>query len=65
MLRRRLLNLDRWLRNELDAWFGTLARYLGLVLCGYSVFIDKLHNPALLTVAAGLVFLKTITRGDM
>lgn len=55
--------LDRWLRQELDLWFATVARYIGLVMCLYSVFIDKLHTPALLTVAAGLVFMKSVMKG--
>lgn len=60
-MRRRLWGrLDRRARAELDSWFGTLARYLGLLLVVYAVFVDKLRDPSLLTVAAGLVFFKSV-----
>lgn len=48
------------LRRELDAWFGTIARYVGLVLIVYSLLVDRLRNPGLLPLATGLVFMKNV-----
>ena len=48
-------------RRSLDAWFGTIARYLGLGLLVYSLAIDRLRNPAILPAATGLMFLKNVT----
>lgn len=57
--------LERRVRGELDLWFGTLARYLGLGLVVYAVLVNKLRDPGLLTVAIGLVAFKTVVgKGD-
>lgn len=50
-------------RRGLDSWFPTLARYFGLGLMGYAVFVDKGQNPALIPAATGLIFLKTVVNG--
>lgn len=53
----------RWrhhVRSNLDEWFGTFARYAGLLLLVYSLAIDRLKNPALLPAATGLMFLKNV-----
>lgn len=53
----------RLTRRALDSWFPTLARYCGLVLLGYAVFVDQGQNPALIPGAMGLIFLKTAING--
>ena len=50
-------------RRLLDTWFPTLARYCGLGLIVYAVFVDQGQNPALIPAATGLVFLKTVLNG--
>lgn len=62
-MRAKLLAFERLLRSELDLWFGTLARYLGVALGGYSLFVDHGKNPALWPAALGLVFLKNVLKG--
>lgn len=54
--------MRKWLsRRGLDDWFGTIARYAGLLLLLYALVIDRLRNPALLPAATGLMFLKNVT----
>lgn len=45
----------------LDAWFGTVARWAGLLLLVYAIAIDRLRNPALLPAATGLMLLQNVT----
>lgn len=59
------LAFERMLRRELDQWFSTLARFTGFPLLFYSILIDHLRTPSLLTAAVGLLFLKNIVgKGD-
>lgn len=51
------------LRVALDAWYGTAARYLGVLLLVYSLLVDHLRNPALLPAAVGLMALKNVAGG--
>lgn len=53
----------RHLRQELDLWFATLARYIGLGLAIYSIAIDRLQNPGILPLATGLIFMKNVVGG--
>lgn len=47
-------------RRGLDAWFPTILRYTGWGVAIYGVFVDQGHNPALLPLAGGMIFFKTI-----
>jgi hypothetical protein len=48
------------LRLQLELWFPTVVRYLGVVLAAYIGFIDHAQNPALIPVATGLILFKTV-----
>jgi hypothetical protein len=48
------------LREQLDLWFPTLARYFGLTIIGYCIFVDRLEHAALLTAGVGLTVLKNV-----
>lgn len=52
----------RW-REQLDEWFPTLIRYVGVGLIIYAAVVDRGHNPALIPAATGMFFFKTIYGG--
>lgn len=60
---RKKRGVEARVRGALDAWFGTLARYAGLAVLLYAVFVDRLRNPALLPLIPGLMFLKNVVGG--
>lgn len=47
-------------RRNLDTWFPTLARYVGLVLLVYAAVVDRGRNPTLIPAGVGLALLKTV-----
>ena len=59
-MRRWLGGLDRWLRQELDAWFGTVARWTGLGMIFYEFTLDHLRNPGFVLGGIGLALLRTV-----
>lgn len=48
------------LRSWLDAWHGTVVRYVGVGLLVYAVAVDRFRNPALLPAATGMIFYKNV-----
>lgn len=50
------------LRLRLDAWFPTLARYVGVAILVYEAAFDNLEKPSLIVAASGLIFFKNVLR---
>ena len=47
-------------RTQLDDWFPTVVRYVGIALLLYAGVVDHGANPALIPAAMGLILFKTV-----
>jgi hypothetical protein len=61
--KRRFAANFRQLFSELNEWFPTVVRYLGVVLIVYAALIDKGKNPALIPAGTGMLLFKTVVGG--
>ena len=50
-------------QKQLDRWFPTLVRYVGIILMIYAALVDQGRNPALIPTALGLILFKTVYNG--
>jgi hypothetical protein len=50
-------------RRQLDAWFPTFVRYVGIVAAIDGIFLDHAHSPVILPAATGMILFKTVV-GD-
>lgn len=57
---RRLPSARRPSQADLERWFPTLVRYVGVGLMVYAALVDRGRNPALIPTALGLVLFKTV-----
>ena len=50
-------------RAQLDDWFPTVVRYVGIALLLFAGVVDRGANPALIPAAMGLILFKTVYGG--
>ena len=50
-------------RAQLDDWFPTVVRYVGIALLVFACVVDRGANPALIPAAMGLILFKTVYGG--
>ena len=53
----------RRFHDDLDGWFGTLARYVGLTVLVYAFTVDRLKTPALPGIGFGLMLVRNTLKG--